>query len=570
MQTVRVRSRQLEALLGQVEALLQVRSTARSLAGKARRAGRPVVADGTASGEGDGDLVRLLDGHARHLSQVVEDLLRTLHDMLLLPLDAALESFPPMVRRLAREQGKQAELHIHGGETGVDRRVLEQVHDVFLHLLRNAVDHGLETPEIRRAAGKPETGRVDVRVARLGTDRVQVVVEDDGAGVNLDAVRDKAARLGLLDAEAAAGLDRRAALALLTRSAFSTRDEVSTLSGRGLGMAIAQEKVERAGGSLRLDSEPGRGFSARLELPLSLMSLRGVVLRVHGRRMVAPRDGLRRVRRLAAEDCQPLAGADGCLASDDRLPVASLGRVLGLPEPAPDAGGASSRRRLPVLVVGGEAGHPEAGRPEPGQSGPDELGLQVDAILGETEVALRGLGPQIRRLPGVAGVAVLEEGELVPVLNLEECRAMAFRGGASLQAGGGQAGGGDAVPPRRHKVLVAEDSITSRMLLKNVLEAAGYEVHTAVDGQDALERLRRIAVDVLISDVEMPRLDGLGLTRAVREDRLLASLPVVLITSLGSPEHQEAGMLAGADAYIVKSKFDQSDLLQTLRRLVPA
>ncbi|GAB7078494.1 hybrid sensor histidine kinase/response regulator [Megalodesulfovibrio paquesii] len=605
--TVRLPTAALEALLGQVEGLLTSKSAA-SLHTAVARSLREDLGGCLRAAEGTGhqatlehlvreseSLTKALTVHQRTIAAVVDELLESITQTLLLPWNALLEAYPRMVREIAASQGKQVQLVVQGADASIDRRILEQLGDAFLHLLRNAVDHGIETPEARLAAGKPAQGRIDIRIEVLGGDRTRIVISDDGRGVDFEAIRRKAVQHGIFSAEEAAQLDESSLLELIWRPEFSTRDHVDSISGRGLGMDIVQSKLARVGGSAQLRSTRGRGSVVSLHLPLTLMRFEGLVIMSGGRRFVVRKSEVLRVvqaPRALGEATTETGSSTSCAACSGMLVldgafihVASMARLLGLEqETAQREGRTLAEERRPVLIVGEDADARAAGSAV--SHGADAMGLMVDAIIGETDVTLRGLGPQLAGLRGVRGVVLMGDGALAPVLNMIDLRRMAREGVAvgrrPARIPGRPGAMADPARPRRpRRIMVAEDSITSRMLLKNVLETAGYVVLTAVDGQEALERLHSAArrqdaagtpeaVDALVSDVEMPRMDGFELVRQLRADAQLAALPVVLVTSLADPAHQEAGMQAGADAYIVKSRFDQSDLLQTLARLLPA
>lgn len=595
--TVRLPTAALEGLLGQVEGLLTSKSAAGLHVAQARamQEGLAVRLRACANGEDTLALERLvresralakaLAAHQRTIATVVDELLESITQTLLLPWNALLEGYPRMVREIAASQGKQVQLTVHGADASIDRRILEQLGDAFLHLLRNAVDHGIESPTEREAAGKPAQGRIDIRIEVLGGDRTRIVIADDGRGVDCDAVRRKAVQRGMYSPEEAALLDATSLLELIWRPEFSTRDHVDHISGRGLGMVIVKEKLERVGGNAQLRTTPGQGSEVTLHLPLSLMRFEGLVVACAGRRFIVRKSEVHRVVQAPGSVCGGMGGGGMFVTDGVFLQVMSMARLLGMDSAqTPGQGRHDAAGRHPVLIAG-EAGTPGTAPPDTATTTTAEspLGLMVDAILGEADVTLRSLGTQLTGLRGIRGVVLLGDGELVPVLDLADLRQMAREGAATGPRSRMEPRAEALRRKRPRRVLVAEDSITSRMLLKNVLETAGYVVDTAVDGQEALARLLAAAsrsagqppdvseamVDALVSDVEMPRMDGLELVRHIRADAALARLPVVLVTSLADPAHQEAGMQAGADAYIVKSRFDQSDLLQTLTRLLP-
>jgi two-component system chemotaxis sensor kinase CheA len=477
--------------------------------------------------------------------------------------------FPKIVRDLSRELGKDVETEIRGSDVEVDKRILEGVKDPLLHLVRNAVDHGLEPPEVRTAAGKPPRGRLAITVSRASGGRVEVCVTDDGSGIDPQKVREKAVRTGLVSAEEAGNLDDRAALLLIFRSGFSTSRIITGISGRGLGMAIVQEGVEKLGGTITVDSTPGAGTTFRLSLPLTLATLRGVLAEEAGRLFVVPTANVERVVRIAAGKIKTVGNRDAVFLDGRSLVVRRLGEVLNVVSPSgaenrrsgvvSEKGrrGSSQERKITLLVVRGDT--------SASRGGEHAVAFEVERILGEQEILFKRLGPQLRRVRNVAGATVLGSGQIALVLSASDLIRSALESGAAL-FGKAKEAHDDGKAAKR--VLLAEDSITSRTLLRNVLAASGFEVRAVVDGMEAWNALEEETFDVVVSDVEMPRLGGFDLTARIRSDPRFAHLPVVLVTSLESREDRERGISVGADAYLVKSSFDQEHLLEVVRRFV--
>jgi two-component system chemotaxis sensor kinase CheA len=482
-----------------------------------------------------------LQADHRHVGNLVNDLMEETKQVLLMPIGSILKPYPHMVRDIARSEGKMVSLVIEGESIALDKRILEQLVDPLTHLLRNCVDHGIEFPRERRETGKPERAVIRITVSQPGADRVEVCVADDGCGIDFDAVIRQSVQQGVLTEEAAAGLDHAQAMKLLFHSGLSTRGEVTRLSGRGLGLAIVRDNVENLGGTVAVDTTPGKGTVFTLRLPVTVSTFRAVIVRCAGSLFALPTTVVERAERLPLQEV--VAAGNRIPWRGETLAVWPLERVLDLDDAA-----SPPRRRpdpLEVLIVA-VRGAPRA--------------FAIDAVVGEQEILLKEVGPRLAGNPMLVGVTVLGSGEVVPVLDAGELVA-----GAVGEPPLDQADLASAV--RRRRVLVAEDSITSRMLLKHLLEGAGYDVETVVDGAAALERVRREHFDIVVSDIEMPRMDGLEFTRRVRADAELAHLPVVLVTTRDRPEDEAAGMEAGAHAYIVKGRFDRDHLLAALDRL---
>jgi two-component system chemotaxis sensor kinase CheA len=463
------------------------------------------------------------------------------------------EVLPRLVRDLARDQGKEVELVVSGAELEIDKRILEELKDPLIHLVRNCVDHGIDKPEQRAAAGKPRRGTVTLSFGATVGRRLEVLVADDGAGIDAEQVRAAAMRSGVLSPEQAAKLDPVATRALIFRSGITTSRIITDISGRGLGLAIVREKVERLNGTVAVESVAGRGTSFRLLLPLTLATFRGVLVREGEQLFVLPSVNVERATRALPEEIQTVENRETIRLDGQVLSLVRLRDVLGMSVRAakPERGGAGDGvpgTPVPCVVLA---------------SGDARIAFRVDAVLDELQVLVKGLGRQLSRVRNIAGATILGTGQVVPVLNAADLMKSAVRAPAAVGAPAPE-----QAAAKTGSILVAEDSITSRTLIKNILETAGYRVTTAVDGADGLMQLRAGDFDLVVSDVDMPRLSGFELTERIRADKKLADLPVVLVTALESREDRERGIEAGANAYIVKSSFDQSNLLEVVRRLL--
>ncbi len=476
------------------------------------------------------------------VGKLVDDLLANSKRMLMLPIATLSSLLRKVVRDLGRELGKDTELVIRGEEICVDKRILEEMKDPLVHLLRNCLDHGIEPTAARSAAGKPARATIVIAVSQVNGNQVELAVSDDGAGIDVERVRSQAVARGLVSEATARAMDVATVQALIFESDLSTSPMITQLSGRGLGLAIVREKTEKLGGKVTVESQRGAGTTVRMMLPLTLTTFRGVLVECARRTFVLPTAQVERVTRFRAADILTVEGRETLAHNGRALALTHLADVLELPE-SPAANDAGAR---PALILG---------------SGNERIAFAVDAVLDEREVLVKRLRKPLLKVRNIAGATVLGSGQVAPILNVTELIKTARRSPVRRAS----APPAPAIAARR--VLVAEDSITSRMLLKGILESAGYLVKTAVDGLEAFTLLRSEAFDLLVSDVEMPRLNGFDLTARLRADRQLAELPVVLVTALASREDRERGVEVGANAYLVKSDLDQSDLLEALRRL---
>lgn len=507
-------------------------------------------------GDWTADFVRSLEEHLgtlargarrdRHaIGKLVDDLLEEAKQLVLLPFGSCAGPFPKLVRDLCQEQGKEATLVIRGEEVPVDKRVLEELKDPLVHLLRNAIDHGIESPAMRRAAGKPPRATITIAVTPLDGRKVEVSVTDDGAGIDVELVKESAVREGLLSREEAQALDAAAGRALVLHADVSSRQRITKLSGRGLGLAIVRERAEKLGGAVTVDSDPGRRTRFGIVVPAVRTTFRGVLVEVAERRFVVPTVHVERVAMVRAGDVRTVEGRETIAVDGRAVARVRLADVLELPEPGL---GHETPASAPVVVL---------------VAGDERVAFAVDAVLGEQDVLVKRFGRPLVRVRNVSGATVLASGDVVPILNGTDLLRAARRAGTPRRS----AAAATPRTPATKAILVVEDSITSRLMIKHVLEAAGYRVQTAVDGMDAFTQLRAAQFDLVVSDVEMPRLNGFDLTARIRADERLAELPVVLVTALETREDRERGIDVGANAYLGKSGFDQDDLLDAVRRL---
>jgi two-component system chemotaxis sensor kinase CheA len=486
----------------------------------------------------------------RSLERMVDQLLDDAKKLVMLPAASLLATFPKLARDLARDRGKLVVLEVLGADLEVDRRILEEMKEPLLHLVRNSVDHGVEAPADRLRANKPEQGVLRIVLHRMDSDKVEFVVSDDGRGIQVASVQTAALKLGIVSPEEAQPpeeRDQQKALDLIFRSGVSTSPIITDISGRGLGLAIVREKVEKLGGAVSIENFPGLGTKFRMIVPLTRSALRGVVVRVDEQLFVFPSVQVERVMRFEEEDIKTVENRDTLVVEGRATALVRLSDALGLPV-RKAAGGNATGRQAVVLA-----------------SADQHIAIRVDEVLDEQEVLAKPLGKQLARVRNIAGATVLPSGRVVPILDVVDLFKSAAEANTVAQPSSPPA---QEAERTRKSILVAEDSITARSLLKNILETAGYNVQTAVDGAEAFAALKMADFDLLVSDVDMPRLNGFGLTQKIRSDPKLAGLPVILVTALGSREDRERGIDAGANAYIVKSSFDESDLLEVLGRLV--
>ena len=457
----------------------------------------------------------------------------------MVPVSTITDSLHRAVRDAARSLGKDVRWEVRGGATELDRGVLHQLAGSLLHLVRNAVDHGIDTAEERTARGKPAQAVVRLHAMQLGSE-VVVAVSDDGGGVDVDRVRDQAIRLGIVVDD----LDVDETIQLIFRSGFSTTAFVSDISGRGVGLDAVRSGVEAARGRVEVRSTPGVGSEFRIIVPITLAVMRCLLVEVAGQRFALPSY---RIASVKASATTPLLHAEGrrMLHHDGRpIPVANLAEVLGVARTTDGPG--------TYVIVNGPAG---------------EHAFVVDALVGQRDVVVKGFSALLPRLDALAGASVESDGSILLVLDppglVERSRRRSGRTANDADV--------PTVPPRRSgRLLVVDDAMTVRELQRTILERAGFDVTVACDGIEALALLENETFDLVLTDVEMPRMDGFELTAHIRAHSTMSNVAVLILTSLASDSDRRRGMDVGADGYIVKSSFDEQTLLAAVDRLVGA
>jgi len=492
-------------------------------------------------------LLDSLTNDRNHLQIVTDDLQNGIRSARMLPVATLFDLFPRMVRDLAHDLNKDIVLEVAGQETEVDRQALELMKDPLTHLLRNAVDHGIEAPEDRPGCGKPRQGTIRLRAEQRGNNLV-LTISDDGRGIDLDGVRRAAIERGVVSQEKMADLSEREVVELIFYSGLSTATHTTDLSGRGVGMDVVRRNLEQMRGLIQVETTRGQGTTFTLVVPLTLTTSHVLLVRVAGETIGLPMMNVERILHVDVGKIGSIEGRPAIYAQGRPLPLVSLAQVLKLPEVEqplpPDA-------KIPVIILSVVN---------------KRIALRVSGFLSTQQVVIKSLGSQLRSVQNAVGAAILGDGQLVTILNVSDL----------MRAIHGKSAGSMAIPIetkeiRRWRVLLVDDSITTRALEKHILENAGYDVIAAADGQEAWELIssdEKGVPDLVVSDVNMPRMDGFTLTQSIKSDTKHGHVPVVLVTSLDSAQDRLHGMEAGADAYIVKSTFDQRELLSAIERLI--
>lgn len=488
-------------------------------------------------------LVKKSSQEEHFVSSMVDTLLEATKHARMQPFSTMLESFPRMVRDLSHALGKDVRLEYVNCDIEVDRRILEELKDPLIHLIRNSIDHGIETREEREKKGKPPVGTLVITLSKVGGNVVEILVSDDGKGIDVEKIRDIAVKQGVVSAQEAAKLKEKELTNLIFRSGISTSPIITDLSGRGLGVGIVQEKVEKLGGSVTVETNPGVGTTFRLVLPLTLATFRGIHITVSDQEYIIPISNVIKVQRLERKMIKIIEGRLSIMWREKYLPFAFLDEVLKLPQQTKDSD------LIPTLIM---------------KAGDTIAAIGVDSITTESEVFAKNLGSHLKRVKNIAAATVLEGGKVIPILDSYDIVKN------SLSASQPKVVAGVEKNERQNKkILVVEDSVTTRVLLKNILEARGYSVNVAVDGQEGFSQLQGIDnFDLILSDVEMPRMTGFQLLERVRTLDKFKELPFILCTTRGSKEDLMHGIELGANAYIDKSNFTQSSLIDIIEKLI--
>ncbi len=484
---------------------------------------------------------------AMHVSILVDNLQEDIKKARMLPVSTILDGFHRLVRDVARKEGKQATLDLVGTETEVDKRVLELIKDPLMHLLRNAVSHGIETPGERERLGKAACGTVAVETHQAGG-RIVISIADDGRGIDARRVAERAIALGLLDAAQARALAERDLLQFIFHSGLSTKETVTDVSGRGVGMDVVRENIQRVGGQIDIDTRAGRGTRISVTLPLTLSTTNSLLVESSGQTFAIPIGSVERILRIVPEDVETIEETPALRVDGAPVAIAFLSDVLALPP-----GQSSDETKLPVVLLNVD------GR---------RLGLVVDALVDERELVVKPLGKQLLRVRFVSGGTIVGSGAVLLVLNPHDLVRSHTAKSASPDVVERFRQRGERTTGARRRILLVEDSITTRTLEKNILEMAGYEVAACKDGIEALAYLRLHECDAVITDVNMPSMDGFVLVERLRQDARYQDLPVLLVTSLASDDDRRRGMQVGANAYLVKSDFEQGRFLEMLAALL--
>ena len=499
-------------------------------------------------------LIHMFSESERRMDQVADEMEVEIRKTRMVPISTLFDMFPRIVRDLATERGKEIQLRVSGEEIQVDRSVLEKLRDPLIHIIRNSVDHGIEEPKKRLKSGKKSQGTICL-IAEQHGDHLVLKISDDGSGIDVEAVKAVAVRKKFLPKKKLTELNDREILNLIFQPGFSTQNKVTEISGRGVGLDVVYQHIKDLHGLINLENAPGEGLQIILTVPLTVSTTNCLLVQAGGWKVrgqsypviyAIPITNVLHLMRLKQEEIGSVEGRQAISVNNEPVEVWHLSDILGVEHNLSIGEG----DLINIVLV---------------RAAEKQIALIVDLILGTQEVVIKNLPWPMMRVQNVTGASILGTGEVVFALNMTEMLTSLDDSRNRLPK--------TLERRKREKehvpvVMIADDSITTRTLEKRILEAAGYDVFTASDGLDAWSKMQSESCDLVVSDVMMPELDGFGLTRKIRSDERFKHLPVILVTSLNRTQDREQGMNAGADAYIVKSAFDQDKLLEVVQRLI--
>lgn len=487
--------------------------------------------------------LEMFDGRSTNLAQRLYDEALACR---MRPFADGARGFPRMVRDLGRSLGKQVRLELVGEATQVDRDILEKLDAPLGHLLRNAIDHGIESADERRAAGKPTEGVIHLE-ARHSAGMLQIIASDDGRGIDLDRLRQAVVERNLTNAEIALKLTEGELLEFLFLPGFTLKDTVTEISGRGVGLDVVQNMIKQARGTVRVASQVDKGARFQLQLPLTLSVVRTLLVEIGGEPYAFPLVYIVRTLKLPREQIHLLEGRQHFDFDGRSVGLVSAQQVLGGGEPSLDGDG------LAVIIVG-----------DPGNT----YGLVMDRFLNERELVVQPLDPRLGKIKDIAAGALMEDGSPVLIVDVEDMLRSVDKLVSAGTLSKVERGAGGANGNACKRVLVVDDSLTVRELERKLLDHVGYQVEVAVDGMDGWNAVRTGHFDLIVTDIDMPRMDGIELVTLIKKDPSLKSLPVMIVSYKDREEDRHRGLDAGADYYLTKGSFHDETLLRAVVDLI--
>jgi two-component system chemotaxis sensor kinase CheA len=490
------------------------------------------------------EILRNLVKVDENIDFLARDMQQEVMKVRMIPVSYLFNTYPRAMRDLARSKGKDIDFVVKGEETQLDKAILDRLKDPIMHLLRNALDHGIENPDERRAENKPEQGKIVLAAYQEGS-HVVIEVSDDGGGIDTEKVKHEAIKQGLIAKDKVIDLINEQVFQLLFTPGFSTKEEVTETSGRGVGLDVVRDAIGALKGMVEVRSEKGKGSSFIMRLPLTLAITESLLVGAGSDVFAIPVDSVVETLRINPEEIKTVETKDAITIRGHILPLVRLNDIFGLPRK-----GIIEKKHLPVVIV---------------QSVEKRIGLLVDELMGRQDIISKPIGAPLNNVKNISGATILGSGKVILALDIpsiiDSAEGVVIKRPVFVPKDEQKA-------KKKKTILLAEDVLTTAMLEKNILESVGYSVVIARDGKEALERAKQESFDLVISDVLMPRMDGFELVESLRKEQLYKDIPIVIVTTRESDADKRRGLEAGADAYILKSEFTSESLLNTLERLL--
>lgn len=472
---------------------------------------------------------------------IVDNVENMVKNIRVLPLSTVFHLFGRMVRDIAQEKGKKIDFEIIGSETSTDKKIIEEIKTPLIHIIRNAIDHGIETPEERKALGKPETGKI-VLSARQANNKIFIEISDDGRGVNLEKIKEKALQKGLLTAEELNSMTEEQITNIIFAPGFSTGDEITSISGRGIGLDVVQSKISQLNGKVKILSEIHHGCCVQIELPTTMAILKAFLVKCAKQTFAIPMEVINTVVRRKEEEIIINSSGKSIIFNDETLPLYDLDEILNVPKIL------SEEERKTILIIDSDG---------------KTIALRVSKLLGDQEILQKKLSAPFYKLKNISGITTLASGEICMILNISDIVKTISHTKLTLSPKSTKLLKNSTI-----KILLVDDSITIRSLERNILTNAGYNVETAGNPLEAFEIMQHKRFDLIISDIEMPEMNGFEFLEKIKTNELYADIPVVVISSQGTDENKKRAKELGAEKYIVKSEFNQNDFQKVIKKVL--
>jgi len=477
-----------------------------------------------------------ISAEALHLDPIVAELQETARQLRMLPMDTVFDTYPRLIRDIAQSQHKTVDFDMSGKETEIDKKILEGISPALIHLLRNCVDHGIE-----------KTGQVTLSAWHEGGN-VVIEVADDGVGLDLDNIKATALKKKVVTSEEMVDMSEKEIMNLIFLPGFSTLPIITDVSGRGVGLDVVKVQVEKLRGEVILASSPGRGTTITLKLPLTVAIIQALMVKIETMTFAFPLLAITEAITVTANDINTIEGKSAISLRGHPVPLVPLSDLLALPKnPTTE----KTKKKLPSVMLLSPALWVK------------KIGFMVDEVMGEDEIYLKSLGNHLGRIKNIEGATILGSGEVVIVLDVPDLieSAKSVRAAPTMVSP-------TIVSESKKKILIVEDSFTTRELERSILEAQGYDIATAIDGLEAIDKISQAKPDLIVADIQMPRMDGFEMCRTLKKNDEYKDIPVVMVTALEKEEDKRRGIEVGAEAYITKTSFDQKNLLETIERLI--